>query len=113
MVLFSLVASEYVASLALVAVTTQFPALVLDSTAPETVQLPEITVYEMAPVPLPPEAVRVSGSPYVPLVEETANANWSALGIGRGVSVEEVGRLEAESVKVFGVAEVSTAKLAP
>jgi hypothetical protein len=33
--------------------------------------------------------------------------------IGNGVSVAEVGGLVAESVKVLGVAEVSTAKLAP
>ena len=33
--------------------------------------------------------------------------------IGRGVSVAEVGGLAAERVKVFGEAEVSTAKLAP
>jgi hypothetical protein len=67
----------------------------------------------MAPVPLPPEVVSVSDWPYVPLDEETVNGDWSALGIGRGVSVDEVGGLAAESAKVFGVAEVSTAKLAP
>lgn len=33
--------------------------------------------------------------------------------IGRGVSVEDVGGFEAESVKVFGEAEVSSAKFAP
>jgi hypothetical protein len=81
-VLLSLVAAEYESSLDLVADTTQSPALVLESTSPETVQLPEITVYETAPVPLPPEVVRVSGSPYVPFDEETVKGNWSAFSGG-------------------------------
>jgi hypothetical protein len=48
---------------ALVAVTEHVPAEVLDSVAPDTEQFPELTTYEIAPLPEPPDVFSVSVDP--------------------------------------------------
>ena len=68
-------------SAALVAVTKHVPAEPAVRDVPETVQLDAVPVeaaYVTLPVPDPPEVVRVSAVPKVPLVDETVSVDCDA-----------------------------------
>ena len=61
--------------------TTQVPALVVESNPLEIAQplaVPLTTLKLTAPVPEPPEVVRVSAVSAVPLIEVTLRVAWAA-----------------------------------
>jgi hypothetical protein len=58
----------------LVAVTIQIPAAVDERVVPDTEHGPELTTNEFDPAPSPPEVVRESVAPYVPVIDVIVKA---------------------------------------
>jgi hypothetical protein len=79
----------------MVAVTAQVPVLVLDSAEPMTVQpvaVPFTALNVTAPVPDPPEVVKVSGVPNVPDVEVMVRTACAALPMVTVVAADDATR---------------------
>jgi hypothetical protein len=96
-------ATKKLASAALVAVTTQVPAVVavrFDPLTAQPVAVPLVTAKVTAPVPEPPNVVRVSGAPKVPDVEVTVSAAWVAPAKVTVVAGDEVAAKVASAALV-------------
>ena len=78
---------------AFVAVTKHVPpepAVRVDPETEHEVAVPGVATKVTAPSPDPPEVVKVSGVPKVPLVDETVNEDWLALAKVTVVEVEDI-----------------------